>query len=175
LLLGLASVALGANVVDLADHPIDPLKAAHGKPLVLVFLRIDCPISNRYAPEIQRLAREFERRADFWLVYTGRVQTPAAISKQLSEYGYHIPAIRDTDGELARLTQAQVTPEAAVFNGSGKLAYHGRIDNWYEDFGRARNVATSHELEQAVSAVIKNEPPVHASVPGIGCSIADLE
>ena len=36
---------------------------------VLVFTTTDCPISNRYAPEIQRLATKFGDRAKFVLVY----------------------------------------------------------------------------------------------------------
>ena len=40
---------------------IAPLGAA--EPLrVLVFTTTDCPISNRYAPEIQRLATKFSKR-----------------------------------------------------------------------------------------------------------------
>ena len=32
----------------------------------------------------------------------------------------------------------------------GSLVYHGRIDNLFEDFGRARPAATTHELEDAI-------------------------
>jgi hypothetical protein len=37
---------------------------------VLVFVRTDCPISNRYAPELRRLQDRFAPRGmAFWLVY----------------------------------------------------------------------------------------------------------
>jgi hypothetical protein len=45
--------------VDLAGKPVDPLRANPGKPVVLVFIRTDCPISNRYAPTIQRISAQY--------------------------------------------------------------------------------------------------------------------
>ena len=48
------SAASSGTGVDLAGKPVDPLHANPGKPVVLIFVRTDCPISNRYAPTIQR-------------------------------------------------------------------------------------------------------------------------
>ena len=36
---------------------------------VYVFTTTDCPIANRYAPEIQRLAAKYQQFARFVLVY----------------------------------------------------------------------------------------------------------
>ncbi len=45
------------------------LTAAATVPTVLVFTTTDCPISNRYAPEIKRLTAKFAGKARFVLVY----------------------------------------------------------------------------------------------------------
>src|SRR5881296_1094780 len=46
---------------DLAGRPLDPFDSANAKAVVLIFVGTDCPISNRYAPEIRRLDEEFVR------------------------------------------------------------------------------------------------------------------
>lgn len=164
-----------SSVVDLTQKPIDPLRDSPGKLIVLIFVRTDCPLSNRYAPAIQEMAHKYAANAQFWLVYPGRSQTAAAIAKQKSDYGYTLPVARDLTGELVRLSDAKTTPEAAVFDRSRKLIYHGRIDNWYEDFGRARATATTHELDDAIRAGLEGKSPAVITAPAIGCSIADLQ
>ena len=167
-------IANAEGLLDLNGSPANPLKESHGLPLVFVFVRTDCPISNRYAPEIQRLEQKYSAQAHFWLIYPGQSQTVAAIRKHLAEFAYHAPALRDTALDLVRLSDVKVTPEAAVFNPSGQLVYHGRIDNRYQDFGRARALATTHELDDAISAAIDGKVPAVAAAPAVGCSLADL-
>lgn len=170
-----AAALCRAAVVDLSNKAIEPLHDATKKATVLLFVRTDCPVSNRYAPVIQAMARKYADRVQFWLVYPGHSQTPAAIEKQVSDYGYHLPVARDVDGELVKLSGAETTPEAAVFNAQRRLIYHGRIDNWYEDFGRARSAPTTHELADAIQAALADKTPAVPSAPAVGCSIADLE
>ena len=48
------------GVFDLDGRLVDPLALPAGtRAHVLVFTTTDCPISNRYAPEIQRLAAAY--------------------------------------------------------------------------------------------------------------------
>jgi len=49
------------EAADLAGSPVAPFRLSAGRPVVFVFATIDCPISNRYAPELQRLHDEFGR------------------------------------------------------------------------------------------------------------------
>ena len=73
-----------------------------------------------------------------------------------------------------KLSKVAITPEVAVFSGNRELIYHGRIDNWYEDFGRARPQPTTHELDEAIHAAVEGGP-APASVGGVGCYISDLQ
>ena len=68
--------------------------------------------------------------------------------------------------------RAEITPEAAVFNREGKLIYHGRIDNWYVEFGRSRPAPTTHELSDAIDAAIAGKPLANPAVKGVGCYIS---
>jgi thiol-disulfide isomerase/thioredoxin len=170
-----ASRSAENTAFDLAGNPVNPLKAAGGKVVVLVFVRTDCPVSNRYAPTIQKLSAEHEGKASFWLVYPSKSESAEAIRTHDREYGYKIPSLRDPQKALVKESQAEITPEAAVFDGKGHLVYHGRIDNLYEEAGRARTVATTHELEDAIESAMSGKSVPASSTHAVGCYISDLE
>lgn len=177
---GLASFACGSlcaqnTAFDLRGKTVDPLKSAAGKVVVLVFVRTDCPVSNRYAPTIQKLSAAHAGKTVFWLVYPGKSESAELIRKHEREYGYKLPALRDPQHVLVKEGQVQITPEVAVFASGGQLVYHGRINNLYEDIGRARGAATTHELEDAISAALGGRPPAVDATHGVGCYISDLE
>lgn len=170
-----AHAASQGSGVDLSGAAVDPLKAAAGKVVVLVFVRIDCPISNRYSPTIQRLSAEHPGQVAFWMVYPDRSESAEQIQKHQREFGYTLPALRDVQRNLVTETRVQTTPEAAVFDAKERLVYHGRIDNLFEDFGRARPAATTHELEDAIQAALSGTKVAADSVPAVGCYISDLK
>jgi thiol-disulfide isomerase/thioredoxin len=161
--------------IDLSGTPVDPLKAAPGKVVVLLFVRTDCPISNRYAPTIQKLSAQYAGKAAFWLVYPDKAESPETIRKHEHDFGYKLSALRDVRHALVKESRAQITPEAAVFDANHRLVYHGRIDNLYEDFGRARTAATTHELDDAIVAAINRKTLAVDNAPAVGCYISDLE
>lgn len=139
--------------------------------LVLIFLRTDCPLSSRYAPEIQRLAKAHPQ-AEFRLVLPeqlGGLQR----DEYRRRYSYTIPAVPDPGGKLAREAHATTTPEAAVFLG-GLLVYHGRIDNRYVSLGNARPIATQHDVDAILKALEAGRAVPYPARPAIGCALADL-
>ena len=162
------------SVPDLDGHPADPFALADSKLVVLLFLRTDCPISNRYAPTIHDLSSRYAGHAAFFLIYPIKSETPAQIRKHLADYGYQLPAFRDPDLTLARFSQVTITPEVAVFSPARKLLYHGRIDDWYVEFTRARRAPTTHDLADSLDAAIAGKPLPATSVPAVGCFIPGL-
>lgn len=163
------------SAIDLNGKPIDLFKVSQGKIIVLIFVRTDCPVSNRYAPLLQRMSDTYASSVRFWLVYPDRKTTPQEIRNHLEQFHYKISALRDPDHSLVKLAKATITPEAAVFDSQGRLFYHGRIDNWYEDASRVRPAATMHELQNAVGAAIGGKPSPVATASAVGCYISDLE
>ena len=161
--------------LDLSGNPVDPLITAGGKVVVLVFVRTDCPVSNRYAPTIQKLSAAHAGKAMFWLVYPSKSESAESIRKHEREYGYKIPALRDPQHTLVKESQVEMTPEVAVFDANRRLVYHGRIDNLYEDIGRARRAATTHELADAISGALAGKSLAVEATHGVGCYISDLE
>ncbi len=170
-----AAIASRCSAQGLAGKAIDPLRESGGKVSVLVFLRTDCPVSNRYAPTLKALSSRYAKRAKFWLIFPARSENARSIERYLVQYGYKLPAIQDRDLRFVRLAGATITPEAAVFSPKAELKYHGRIDNWFESAGRSRPAPTTHELSNAVEAVIAGRRPSVGTAPAVGCYMSDLE
>jgi|SRR5271169_1491637 len=173
----LTSSLAGAQqtALDLDGRAVNPLAAGSGKDVVLVFLRLDCPVSSRYAPVVQQIARQYKEGADFYLVDPDKTDSPQAIRKYLADYGYRLPALRDPKRVLVKLSHVQITPEVAVFDRNRQLVYDGRIDDWYIDLSRARPAPTTHELEDAIRASSAGKSVARNEVRGVGCYISDLE
>jgi thiol-disulfide isomerase/thioredoxin len=174
LISNLAVPGYGQSAPDLTGKALDPFFEASGKIVVLVFLRTDCPISSRYAPVIQQLSRKYSGKATFWLVYPDAKTSASSIRKYMSDYGYVLRALRDPQHALVEQSHVQVTPEVAIFGGRSQLFYHGRIDNWYEAFGRSRPAPTTHELDDAIQAVLSGKPLATRVTDAVGCYISDL-
>jgi hypothetical protein len=175
--LGLLLVAVGAAVAqppaltDLDGRPVQPL-GADAPATVLVFTAVDCPISDRYAPEVRRLAARFaERGVRTWVVYANAGELPAAARAHASAFAYGLPVVLDPGGVLADRAGAAVTPEAAVFDRSGRRVYRGRIDDRYVDFGVDRPAPTTHDLADAVAAALDGRTMSPDVVPAVGCAI----
>ena len=172
---GASDTAKPVSALDLSGKAVDPFEMAAGKPVVFIFVRTDCPISNRYAPTIQTLSHKYSGAAVVMLVYPDKTETSANIRKHLQEYGYQNAALQDPQHALVKLGKVEITPEVAVFNSKRELIYHGRIDNWYKEFGRARTAPTTHELDDAIQAALNSQHAAPASVSGVGCYISDLQ
>jgi tetratricopeptide (TPR) repeat protein len=65
---------------DLHGQPIHHLAGPGVRVVVLIFAASDCPISNRYVPEIARLTNEFSPQGvRFWWVYPNGADTASVI------------------------------------------------------------------------------------------------
>jgi hypothetical protein len=150
--------------------------ASPARARVFVFARTDCPLTHRYAPELQRIWREFRGRGvELWMVYPDPAETVQGIAGDFAAYGFPGKALRDPRHELVARARATVAPEAAVFDRAGKLLYHGRIDDQWVDFGQARPAARVHDLEDAITAVLGGGVVAQAETRAVGCSLADVQ
>jgi hypothetical protein len=142
---------------------------------VWLFVRSDCPVANRYAPEIERLYERYSRQGvEFRLVYPEAGLTAEAMNKHRKEYGYKIPALLDTGHEYVVRAGVHVTPEAAVFV-RGQLTYSGRIDDWYADIGKARHEAARHDLEEVLAVILTGKAVAPRRTKAVGCAIENLQ
>src|ERR1700730_1754127 len=171
-----AASAPGLRLPDLDNRLVDPFQtAADTRAIVFLFISVDCPISNRYAPEIRRLNEKFgPRGVVFRLVYPNPAESPEAIRGHLRDFRYPASAMRDPRQALAKFAKATITPEAALFDTQGHRLYLGRIDDRYVNLGLERPAPTRHDLEEALDATLAGRPVQQATAPAVGCYIADF-
>jgi hypothetical protein len=172
--LGMAE-AQGLYATDLQGHPVERLTSAATRVVVLIFAATDCPISNRYVPEIARLDRSYNgKNVVFWWVFPNPGDTLAVVQKHARDFSVATPALIDSRQALVRTAHAAVTPEAAVFtveNGNLHEVYHGRIDDRYSKLGQERPQASHHDLEEVIRAALSGRTIPESSGGAVGCSI----
>jgi len=164
-----AVVVLALAALQSADALFQPSDRTQ----VIVFIASDCPISNGSAPEIQRICRGFSARGvRCTLVYEDGGFTDAAVAAHLAEYDYRdIGTVIDHSGSIARRAGVTVTPEAVVVDTRGTIRYRGRIDNLYAALGKPRHRATSHDLREAIDAVLAGRAVKRPHTTALGCYI----
>lgn len=144
--------------------------------MVIVFVTVDCPIANAYAPELAAL---HERYADagvaFRMVHVDPTVDASAAQEHARSFGLPGEILLDPHHELARALGAEVTPEAFVFDRGGTLVYRGRIDDSFWRPGRRRPRATTHELAEALRAVTNGDPVPVPRTQAVGCRLPLLE
>ena len=177
LLTGLAAALSAANLprfslTDTAGAAHTDAEWQKGSGVVLYFITTDCPVSNGYVPEMNRIAKDYEARGVRFYGVIADTDTPLEdVRKHAREFAYTFPVLLDPHQTLVKLTNAEITPEAAVLTPQADLRYLGRIDNRVESFGTQRPQATQHELRDALDAVLAGKWPAKATAPAVGCSI----
>jgi hypothetical protein len=163
---------------DTNGQPVTRLASSGTEAVVLFFVASDCPISNRYIPEIRSLEEKFaERHVVFWFVYPNVGETSSGVRKHEATYGSEEHILLDPDHRLVALAHAKLTPESAILVPERQAAeafrtvYHGRIDDRYVQFGQERPKATQHDLERAIDDVLQRRSVEQPNEPAVGCGI----
>ncbi|MFZ0631961.1 MAG: redoxin domain-containing protein [Acidobacteriaceae bacterium] len=160
---------------DLHGQPIDRLAPPGAKAVVLFFAASDCPISNRYIPEIERLQRTFVTDGVHFLwVYPNPADTASVVRAHDQQFNISSDAVLDVNQRLTALAHATITPEVAILvpAASGwREVYRGRIDDRYIALGQERPHAMKHDLELAIRAVLADQHVPGPGGPTVGCSI----
>ena len=83
------------------------------------------------------------------------------------EKGFSFPYTRDEDQTVAKAYGALRTPHFYVFDADRTLVYTGRMDNNTTDASQA----TTHELKDAVEAILAGKPVPTPLTNPIGCNV----
>ena len=137
-----------------------------------VFVHPDCPVSNRYAPELNRLHGEFAARGiRLWVVYPGREDDEATVRAHYTAYALQAPALLDPDFVLADLAGATMTPEAAVFTRDREMVYRGRIDDRALRLGLVRATPRTRDVAGILDRLARGERVEPSTTQAVGCYI----
>lgn len=155
---------------DLDGVPRRPMEPGMKVASVLVFYWQDCPVSNGYVPELNRIAASHTNFA-FYIVQVDPELTVAAAREHARKFDVHLPILRDPHHRLVKLAKATVTPEAVVIGKDEQILYRGRIDDRYAALEKMRSAATKHDLIEALDTLAAGKPLKNNETTAIGCVI----
>jgi peroxiredoxin len=140
---------------------------------VIIFSCNHCPYVQAWEDRIVQLGKTYEPRGVAFALINANDPTkypedsyPEMIERAKSK-GYPFPYLHDEDQSVAKAYGATRTPEVFLFNAQGTLRYHGRVDDNYEDPKKVR----SHDLQDALEAVLGGRAPTVSETPVVGCSV----
>lgn len=161
--------ALGLTSVTALDGSAANIRAE--RPSCFFFVTVDCPIANRYAPEISRIVKEYSRRqVDFYIVYVDPAHGVEAVEKHAREFGLKATIVRDVRHEVVRKVFASITPEVAVVRGDA-LLYRGRIDGSYVEHGPPVRTPYRKDLRIALDELLGGGKVTVKETTAVGCPI----
>lgn len=144
------------------------------KATVLLFIAVDCPISNRYAPEMARMAKDLiPKGVSFVRVYVDDSVSVDDIRQHGKDFKMPSQALLDGKHLLVKALGLTVTPEVAVVTPDGTLQYRGRINDLYMDHGRVREGEVRQDLRVALDEILASKPISKPFTVAIGCGIPD--
>lgn len=138
---------------------------------VFIFLSTSCPLSKSYTKTISSLKEKYAQHGiEFYGVYPFHEDNEDSVKIFTSMYNLNITSVLDHQKKLTKLLSARITPQVVVFN-KNEILYSGRIDNWATSVREKRQVITSHDLDEALTAILNNKPITNKFTEPIGCII----
>jgi peroxiredoxin len=151
--------------VDGAERSLKSLLGKKGA--VLLFIAVQCPVSNAYNERMEKLAQDYKAKGVNVIGINSNVaEDGAACKEHAAENKLTFTILKDPGNRIADKLGASVTPEAYLLDENNKLIYHGRIDN-------SRNAAQveTPDLRNALDAMLSDKPVEKPEAKAFGCSI----
>lgn len=138
---------------------------------VLVFLGVECPVARQYGAKLPPLAERYTSQPIQFIGINSNPQDSAQEFAQFQdELKIAFPMLKDESQQVARFFSVTRTAEVVVVDRVGKIHYRGRIDDQYSP-GVTRGETTSHDLRDALDALVAGLPVPLAETPPVGCVI----
>ena len=151
--------------VDNKDHSLKSLAGKNGT--VLIFIAVQCPVSNAYNERMAKLAEDYKAKGINVVGINSNVaEDAAAVKAHAAAHNLTFTILKDPGNKIADRLGASVTPEAYFLDASNKLLYHGRIDN-------SRNAAQveTNDLRNALDAALAGKAIEKTEAKAFGCTI----
>lgn len=157
---------------DLKENRVVLKETFTGKARVYIFLSPECPLCQSYSLTLRNLYDQYHQKG---IEMIGIIPGTDFTTTQILEYRikYKIPftLLKDEKLQVVKKFNGTTTPEAVVVNGTGKVLYQGRIDNWAYELGKKRKVITEHDLQDALASIIASKPIKVTKTKPVGCFI----
>jgi peroxiredoxin len=163
---------IGATIEDFTlpdapghDHSLKSLAGKKGT--VLLFIAVQCPVSNAYNERMEKLAADYKAKGIAVVGINSNVKEDAdAVRGHAAENKLTFPILKDAGNKIADKLGATVTPEAYFIDANNKLLYHGRIDN-----SRNPDQIETSDLRNALDSSLAGKPIQKTEAKAFGCTI----
>jgi hypothetical protein len=139
--------------------------------VILFFVNSDCPIARRYSPEINRIAKEFQKGFTSKLVYCDQNVSARALKNHHNDFKFSFDFITDPKHLLTKQFKVSVVPTAVVVDKSNRVLYRGRIDDSYGSDFKWRK-PKQLDLRNALSAIQSGKPVKVKETTPVGCTLS---
>ncbi len=138
------------------------------KAVVLRFIATTCPYSNAYNDRMRRMAEDYSKKGVLFVGINSNKTEPAdEMQTHARTHKLGFTLAKDPGNKVADLYDAKRTPEVYVVGSDGKLLYHGRIDENYEEPSKV----ASPDLKNALDQILAGQPVAKAETKAFGCTI----
>ncbi len=135
---------------------------------VVIWHSVTCPFVRPYDAVLPGMAAEYaEQNVAFIGINSNHTESDEQVTTHLQELGYSFPVLRDEGNAVADAYGAERTPEVFIIDGEQVIRYHGRI----ADNPRDRDALQSHDLRNALDALLSGMTPPVTEALARGCSI----
>ena len=161
------------GLVDVATGRKTALRELAGAKATLVFFSSnECPVALAYEQELATAQASLaERGVKLVAVSSSYAASRDAINQHRVAAALPYPLYQDAGGRLATALGATRTSEVVLLGGDGRPVYQGRIDDRVTPLVR-RPAATSHELTEAVDALLAGRTIAVERTQAAGCVIS---
>ena len=165
--IGAAAPAFSLTTLDSKTFSLAEATSRH-KAVVVMFIATKCPYSNAYNDRMRDMAAVYEKQGVLFVGINSNKSEPAEeATEHAKKHGHTFPIMKDPGNKIADLYDAKRTPEVFLIDREGKLRYHGRIDENYEDASKV----TSPDLKNALDSLLFGNPIAKAETKAFGCTI----
>jgi AhpC/TSA family len=138
---------------------------------LFIFYDTECPICQKSSRRLQEMYVKFGQNVAFKAVFPTKSIKKSAIRQFNKEYNFSIPYVIDKAHTLVERYDAKTTPEVVLLDATGKEYYRGAIDNQFFGLGKYRPQTTEFYLQNALEALLRNQPATPNRTEAIGCLI----
>ena len=167
----LGKTIAAVTVTDLSGKPTPLFAAADAKARVVVFLSLECPVSNSYAQPLAELARANRDKGVAIVGVLASEDSLADLARRAAEFKLPFPVVVDAKFLAVDALKARTTPEVFVLDAKNILRYRGRIDDAYSARLKRNATVTHHDLSDALAAILAGKPVATPATAAIGCPV----
>jgi peroxiredoxin len=141
--------------------------------LIVIFSCNHCPYVKAYEGRIKDIQRDYQDRGVNVVAINSNedIGYPEdsfdEMKKRAKAEDFNFPYLRDEDQSVARAYDATHTPEIFLFDKERKLAFHGKIDDNWQEPDKVQNNYLRNALDELLSGKEISVPETFT----IGCTI----